>query len=66
MDTKPASNPELFLEAEEAQRQAELIIGLGEQILQEAREAKYRAVKRVRQIAEYLELEEENTQEEVV
>jgi len=59
MDTKPKSTPELLLEAEEAHCQADMTIGLGESILQNAREMKRKVESRFRQVAEGIaELEE--------
>ncbi len=51
MDTQPKSSQELFLEAEEAHRQADLTIGLGESILQKAREVKQRLARQFRRTA---------------
>ncbi len=50
MALKPNSKPELFLEAEEAQREMELTVGLGEAILQRAREIIGRMKDRFRNI----------------
>lgn len=58
MPQKPKSTPELILEAEESHRQAELTLGLGEAILQEAREASERAEKRIREIVDGCPAEE--------
>lgn len=52
MERKPKSTPELLLEAEEAHREADLTISMGESILRNAREMKLRVEKRLRRIAE--------------
>jgi hypothetical protein len=63
MTFKPKSTPELVLEVEEAHREAELTLGLGEAILQEARETRQRVERRIRQMVEGLPVEQMSAQD---